>query len=189
MLAHQPSVSSIVAAFSDQASCTALVTGPGTGSSTSSHALTGCASLVVDARKTSLAPRTTSIGSSTSRPPYHSRTSPLVTPATHPLSSVGVRSSPSTTQKTLDPVPSQRFPARLAITASPAPRSCAWASITTFSPYDVVLSPASAPRSLRGHGTLATWVDSPASGSGAATTTSVGSPSPRPLPSGAGPAV
>src|SRR3954462_8894121 len=80
MLAHQPSVSSIVAACSDQASCTALVTGPGTGSSTSSHALTGCASLVVDARKTSLAPRTTSIGSSTSPPPDPSRTPPPLHP-------------------------------------------------------------------------------------------------------------
>src|SRR3954447_23506429 len=84
MLAHQPSVSSIVAACSDQASCTALVTGPGTGSSTSSHALTGCASLVVDARKTSLAPRTTSIGSSTPPAPYHPRTGPPPPPEDEP---------------------------------------------------------------------------------------------------------
>src|SRR4051812_5114670 len=74
MLAHQPRSSSIVASRSRQASCTALVTGPGTGSSTSSHALTGCTSLVVEARNTSLASRTTSIGSSTSVAPYHSST-------------------------------------------------------------------------------------------------------------------
>ena len=77
----------------------------------------------------------------------------------------------------------------MAITASPAPLALAYASITTFSAYDVVLSPASAPRSLRGHGTVATRLLSAASSSGAATTISVGSPSLRPLPSGAGPAV
>ena len=70
--------------------------------------------------------------------------------------------APSMTQKTLLPVPSQRLPARLAKTASVALRSAAWASATTFSPYDVVLRPASAPRSLRGHGTVATAVRRPA---------------------------
>ena len=80
-------------------------------------------------------------------------------PARQPLASVGVRSSPSTTYQTLVPVPSHRLPARLAKIASVAPRSRAWARATTFSAYEVVLSPARAPRSLRGHGTVTTADD------------------------------
>ena len=62
------------------------------------------------------------------------------------------------------PVPSQRCPARLAKIASVAPRRLASASATTFSAYDVVFSPARAPRSLRGQGTVATATSSAAGG-------------------------
>ena len=77
----------------------------------------------------------------------------------------------------------------MAKTASVAPRSAAWASATTFSAYDVVFSPASAPRSLRGHGTVTTDVVGAAGVSASATTTRVGGLSPRPEPSGATPPV
>ena len=58
----------------------------------------------------------------------------------------------------MDPVPSHRWPARFAKIASLAPDFAASASATTFSAYDVDLTPASAPRSLRGHGTRTTAV-------------------------------
>ena len=61
-------------------SAAALVTGPGAGRSRSSQAETPCTSRVVEVRNTSLACATTSIGSSTSTPPNHSRTSARVTP-------------------------------------------------------------------------------------------------------------
>ncbi len=59
----------------------------------------------------------------------------------------------------------------------------------TFSAYDVVLRPASAPRSLRGQGTVATAVVAGDSFIESATTMSVGAASPRPEPSGDGPSV
>src|SRR3954467_4973092 len=89
----------------------------------------------------------------------------------------------------LVPVPSQRLPRRLAKTASVAPLLRASARARTFSPYDVVLRPARAPRSLRGQGTVATAVVSGQGVIGAATTTSDGGPSPRSEPSGDGPPV
>ena len=64
---------------------------------------------------------------------HHSMTSARVIPARHPLVSGGVVIRPSTTTKTLDPVPSQTSPARLPRSASPAPRDFAWASARTFS--------------------------------------------------------
>ena len=83
-----------------------------------------------------------------------STTSARVTPARQPDDS-GRRDAdaPSSTTNTLVPVPSHRLPTVLAKIASSAPRSWAQARATTFSPYDVVFTPASAPRSLRGHGT------------------------------------
>src|SRR4051794_35091759 len=89
----------------------------------------------------------------------------------------------------LVPVPSQRLPLRLAKTASVAPLFRASARARTFSPYDVVLRPARAPRSLRGQGTVATAVLSGQGVIGAATTTSDGGRSPRSEPSGEGPPV
>jgi hypothetical protein len=67
----------------------------------------------------------------------------------------------------------------------------AWAcaSATTFSAYDVVLSPAVADRSLRVHGTVATADEAGQSFIGATATTSVGAPSPRSEPSGLMPPV
>ena len=54
----------------------------------------------------------------------------------------------------------------------------------TFSAYDVVLRPASAPRSLRGQGTVATAVMAGDSFIESATTMSVGAPSPARSPAG-----
>ena len=68
----------------------------------------------------------------------------------------------------------------LAKIASPAPTDAACASATTFSAYDVVFRPATAPRSLRGHGTTVTRAGPSQAFSGAATTTRVGSASPGP---------
>ena len=78
------------------------------------------------------------------------------------------------------PVPSHRCPARFANTASPAPRRLASARATTFSAYDVVFRPASAPRSLRGHGTTATLAVGGHAVIGDAATTNVGGASPLP---------
>src|SRR5690606_31397876 len=96
---------------------------------------------------------------------------------------------PSTTTNTLEPVPSDRWPRVSANTASVPPARRAAASATTFSAYDVVLSPASAPRSLRGQGTTATEVEPGGGTAGAIATTSVGSWSARSEPSGASPPV
>src|SRR3954452_1247627 len=85
-------------------------------------------------------------------------TSSRVIPARQPADSGGVVTTPSNTQKTFVPVPSHRLPTVLAKIASEASRCSAYASARTFSPYDVVLSPASAPRSLRVHGTVTTAV-------------------------------
>ena len=74
-------------------------------------------------------------------------------PGKHPLLNAGVSSRPCTTTNTLDPVPSHSSPRVLANKASPAPSSCARASATTLSAYDVVLRPATALRSFLAHGT------------------------------------
>ena len=52
---------------------------------------------VAETRKISSASASTSTGSSTSRPPYHSRSRARLIPARQPAASVGVRSSPPTT--------------------------------------------------------------------------------------------
>ena len=63
-------------------------------------------------------------------------------PARQPLSSGGVRTTPSTTTKTLLPVASHSSPRVLANTASTARCALARASAMTLSAYEVVLSPA-----------------------------------------------
>src|SRR5207247_2350085 len=74
----------------------------------------------------------------------------------HPAESGGVTRRPPIPTNTLEPVPSHRLPARLPKIASPAPRSRAYARATTFSAYETLFTPASALRSLRGHGTVTT---------------------------------
>src|SRR4051794_31362588 len=118
-----------------------------------------CTSRVVEVKNTSSASANSSIVMSRSCTSYHSITSSRVTPAKQPADSGGVTTVPSKTQKTLVPVPSHRLPAVLAKIASLAPRSAAYASAITLSAYDVVLSPAVAPFSLRGHGTTTPFVD------------------------------
>src|SRR3954447_4088274 len=88
-----------------------------------------------------------------------------------------------------EPVPSQRLPNVLAKIASLAPLSAARARATTFSAYDVVLSPDTAPRSLRTQGTRATAAFSRAGAIAPAATTRGGGPPPRPDPIGPGPPV
>ena len=62
------------------------------------------------------------------------------------------------TTNTLEPVASQSSSRVFGKMASPAPRSCAYASARTFSAYEIVFSPAVAPRSLRAHGTTTTVI-------------------------------
>ena len=76
-----------------------------------------------------MASSTTSIPTSRA----NSMASSRVMPARHPLSSGGVRTTPSATAKMLLPVPSQSSPRVLAKIASVPPFSLAWASAMTFS--------------------------------------------------------
>src|SRR6266545_1073177 len=133
---------------------TAAVTAPGATRSRSSTLCTGCTSRVVDVRNTSSASASRISGTSRSTPPNQASTSARVTPASAPDSSVGVTSSPSYTQKMFEPVPSHRCPIVLAKIASLPPCRLAWASAITFSAYEVVLRPETAPRSLRTQGTV-----------------------------------
>jgi len=64
---------------------------------------------------------TSRTGTSASR--AHSRTSSRVTPARHPESSGGVRTSPSASTNTLEKLPSHSSPRVLAKIASSAPRA------------------------------------------------------------------
>ena len=82
------------------------------------HRCTPWMSRVDDVRNTSSASSSAVIGRSRSSAPVHSSTSARVTPARQPEHSGGVASSPSSTTKTLDPVPSQRRPAVFTSTAS-----------------------------------------------------------------------
>src|SRR5437899_3102652 len=112
-----------------------------------------------------------------------------VTPARAPEDSGGVHSRPLETTNTLEPVPSQSWSRVFARRASSPPTRWAWASATTFSAYDVVLSPAIADRSLRTHGTMATDAVAGQTFAGATVTRTVGVVSPRSLPSGPAPLV
>ena len=110
-------------------------------------------------------------------------------PARHPLSSGGVRTTPSSTTNTLLPVASHSSPRVLANMASRAPCPLAKARATTLSAYDVVLSPAVAARSLRTHGTVTTVPCSSGRACGTAVTMWVRAESCRSEPSGPRPAV
>ena len=77
----------------------------------------------------------------------------------------------------------------LAKIASLAPRSAAYARAITLSAYDVVLSPAVAPFSLRGQGTTTPLVEGSNGFASAVMTASVGSWVSRLEPSGEMPAV
>ena len=97
-----------------------------------------CTSRVLDVRNASSAVRSASMGTGTSSQGMpstvqHSMTSARVTPSRQPADAGGVRTRPSCTTNTLDPVASHRSPRVLANTASLA--SCAWAkaSARTFS--------------------------------------------------------
>src|SRR5690606_40531844 len=109
-------------------------------------------------------------------------------PARHPDDSRGVTSSPPRSTNTLAPVPPHRWPAVLASRASSPPFATASASATTFSAYDVVLSPATAERSLRAQGER-TARPAGLMVAGPAATTTVWAPGVRPDPSGPTPAV
>src|SRR5581483_1720774 len=108
-----------------------------------------------------------------------------VTPARHPLDSGGVRNRPPTPTNTFVPVPSHRLPTVLPNKASSAPAARARSRATTFSAYDVVFNPASAPRSLRGHGTVITMAAADHDVGAPHWMTTVASPSPRAVPAGA----
>ena len=117
----------------------------------------------------------------------NSITSSRVTPARQPEESGGVISTPSTTRNTLVPVPSQRWPAVLANSASLHPTRLAVVSASTFSAYDVVFRPTSGPCSLRLHCTRCTRSAAGQTLPGPVPTTSVPGPSPRPDPHGPAP--
>src|SRR5207248_1587456 len=110
-----------------------------------------------------------------------------VTPSRQPASGGGVSTTPFRITNTFDPVASQTSPRVLRKIASPASRSRAYASARTFSAYEVVLSPATAPRSLRLHGTITTSTVAGHGVADALMTITVGGPSPRSDPSGDGP--
>ena len=132
----------------------------------------------------------TSIGSSTSRAPYQSRTR---SPGDAGQAAAGERRRAELAVDDVEDVGAGAL-AQVALEvgedrlARARARGRA-ARARTFSPYDVVLRPASAPRSLRGQGTVATAAVSGQGSIGAATTTSDGGPSPRSEPRGARPPV
>ncbi len=97
-----------------------------------------------------------------------------MTPSRQPLDAGGVRTTPSRTTKTLDPVASHNSSRVLGKMASPAPCSCAYASARTFSAYEIVFSPAVAPRSLRAHGTTTTAIEGATETTSLAATITVG---------------
>ena len=142
---------------------------------------------MLEVRKTSSAVARIDNGIDCSVTSHHWTTNSRVIPARQPSDSGGVSTWPSTTTKTLLPVPSQRLPSRLPSTASLAPAARASAKHTAFSAYDVVFRPASGERSLRGQRLVAIWVVAGQGDPGMLTHAKVVPASPRPDPSGPGP--
>ena len=116
---------------------------------------------------------------SSSTPPLHSRTSSRVTPG-QAARGQRRRDDPAVREhgEHVGAGALADVPGVLSSSASLAPRSCAQASATTFSAYDVVFSPATAERSLRGQGTVTSVVVGGQALPGLTTTATVGGASP-----------